>query len=146
MRSCTRLALVALVSTLLVAPAAGATAAHREASTGARSSLRPDTTGPALFYTIHVTISDKKITLSRQDLPRTYSARFDILNVGSRTHSFTLGPTLLGRVVVVSRTVKPKSHAVAFFIQNNERGVLRFYSAVPGDGSKRGMQGVFTIS
>jgi hypothetical protein len=131
MRSSVWLVLVALVSSLLIAPAAGA---------------KPDTTGPTLFYTIHVTISDKKITLSRQDLPQTYSARFDIRNVGTRTHSFTLGPRLLGRATVVSRTVKPKSSAVAFFIQNDLRGVLRYYSVVPADSSKRGMHGVFTIS
>src|SRR3954469_10321150 len=89
------------------------------------------TTGPALYYTIHVTISDTKIKLSRQDLPRTYSARFDIRNVGTKTHSFTLGSKLNGKATVVSRTLKPKTHAVAYFIQSHERGVLRFYSLVP---------------
>jgi hypothetical protein len=103
------------------------------------------TTGPALYYTIHVTISDTKITMSRQDLPRTYSARFDIRNVGTKTHSFTLGSKLNGKATVVSRTLKPKTHAVAYFIQSDERGVLRFYSLVPADARNKGLQGVFTI-
>jgi hypothetical protein len=103
------------------------------------------TTGPALYYTIHVTISDTKTKMSRQDLPRTYSARFDIRNVGSKTHSFTLGSRLNGKATVVSRTLKPKTHAVAYFIQNDERGVLRFYSLIPADAKNKGLQGVFTI-
>jgi hypothetical protein len=103
------------------------------------------TTGPALYYTIHVTITDTKIKLSRQDLPRTYSARFDIRNLGKKTHTFTLGPRLNGKVTVVSRTVKPKAHAVAYFVQNDERGVLRFYSLIPADAKNKGLQGVFTI-
>jgi hypothetical protein len=103
------------------------------------------TTGPALFYTIHVTITDTKVKLSRNDLPRTYSARFDIRNLGTKTHSFTLGSRLNGKATVVSRTLKPKTHAVAYFVQNNERGVLRFYSLIPADANNKGLQGVFTI-
>lgn len=103
------------------------------------------TTGPALYYTIHVTITDSKIKMSRQDLPRTYSARFDIRNLGTRTHTFTLGSRLNGKATVVSRTLKPKTHAVAYFVQSDERGVLRFYSLVPADAKVKGLQGVFTI-
>jgi hypothetical protein len=81
------------------------------------------------------------MTLSRQDLPRTYSARFNIRNLGSKTHNFTLGATLDGKGTVVSRVVKPRSHAVAYFLQNDTRGVLRYYSSVPTDRKKRAMQG-----
>jgi hypothetical protein len=122
--------------------------ARAVASSAARS-LMPahrETTGPALFYTITVTITDKRMTLSRQDLPRTYSARFNIRNLGSKTHSFTLGAALDGRGTVVSRVVKPGSHAVAYFLQNDTRGVLRYYSSVPADRRNHAMRGVFTIS
>ena len=122
--------LVAALAAVLLASLAGAAQA---------------TTGPALYYTIHVTISDTKITMSRQDLPRTYSARFDIRNVGKKTHTFTLGSKLNGKATVVSRTLKPRTHAVAYFIQSDERGVLRFYSLVPADAKNKGLQGVFTI-
>ncbi len=112
---------------------------------GVAAGVAQATTGPALYYTIHVTITDSKIKLSRQDLPRTYSARFDIRNLGTKTHSFTLGSRLNGKATVVSRTLKPKTHAVAYFVQSDERGVLRFYSLVPADAKNKGLQGVFTI-
>jgi hypothetical protein len=115
------------------------------AVSGVAAGVAQATTGPALYYTIHVTITDTKIKMSRQDLPRTYSARFDIRNVGTKSHSFTLSSKLNGKATVVSRTLKPKTHAVAYFVQSGERGVLRFYSLVPSDAAKKGMQGVFTI-
>ena len=112
---------------------------------GVTGGVAQATTGPALYYTIHVTITDKSVKLSRHDLPRTYSARFDIRNLGTKTHTFTLGSRLNGKATVVSRTLKPKSHAVAYFVQSDERGVLRFYSLVPADAKNKGLQGVFTI-
>jgi hypothetical protein len=122
--------------------------AHAVGSNVARTHMptHRGTTGPALFYTITVTITDKRMTLSRQDLPRTYSARFNIRNLGSKTHNFTLCTTLDGKGTVVSRVVKPRSHAVAYFLQNDTRGVLRYYSSVPADRKNHAMQGVFTIS
>lgn len=130
----------------LLAGLGGVAQAARSSAAREQGPSRRATTGPALFYTIRVTITDKRITLSRQDLPRTYSARFNIRNLGSKSHSFTLGPTLDGKGTVVSRVVKPGSHAVAFFVQNDTRGVLRYYSSVPADRKNRAMQGVFTIS
>jgi hypothetical protein len=130
----------------LLAGLGGVAQAGRSSTTRAQSPARRGTTGPALFYTITVTITDTRMKLSRQDLPRTYSARFNIRNLGRKTHSFTLGATLGGKGTVVSRVVKPGSNAVAFFIQNDTRGVLRYYSSVPADRKNRAMQGVFTIS
>jgi hypothetical protein len=133
-------ALLALLGGVAEARAGGAVAAG--------VSARPATTGPALFYTINVTISDSRITLSRHDLPRTYSARFNIRNIGKVAHSFTLG-TSVGAVkqgVVVHRVVKAGSHAVAFLIQADFRGLLRYYSVIPSDRSKPGMKGTFSIS
>jgi hypothetical protein len=116
------------------------------AITGLAGGVAQATTGPALFYTIHVTITDSKVKLSRQDLPKTYSARFDIRNLGAKTHTFTLGSRLNGKATVVSRTLRPKTHAVAYFVQNgDQRSVLRFYSLIPADAKNKGLQGVFTI-
>ena len=44
----------------------------------------------------------------------------------------------------MSRTVKPKSRTVAFFIQNDRAASPLLHAF--RDSSKRGMQGVFTIS
>jgi hypothetical protein len=144
-RDVPRFAVLAVLALASFSLTVGAAQARVGAATGARAPAARQTTGPALFYTIHVTITDKRTTMSRQDLPRTYSARFDIRNVGTKTHSFTLGPKLLSKATIVSRVVKPKAHAVALFVQSDYRGVLRFYSLAPGDASNRGLQGVFTI-
>jgi hypothetical protein len=125
--------------------AAGSAQAGTVALDAVRVSARPATTGPALFYTIHVTITDKGISISRHDLPKTYSARFDIRNVGTRAHSFTLGNKLDSNVWIVSRVVPAKSHAVAYFVDDDSPGVLRFYSISKGDRTNKHMQGVFTI-
>jgi hypothetical protein len=95
-----------------------------------------------------VTINDTRIELSRHDLPRTYSARFSIRNVGTTTHSFTLavGSRKTGTGVIVSRVLKPKTSAVAFLSNVEFRGVLSYYSDEAADSRKPGMKGTFTIS
>jgi hypothetical protein len=137
-----------MAAVLLTSVVDGAAQARSDRAALGRVSARPHTTGPALVYTIKVTISDTRIELSRHDLPRTYSARFSIRNVGTRTHSFTLGVAPRGtrRGVIVNRVLEPKTSAVAFLIDAEFRGVLTYYSSVPADSGKPGLKGTFTIS
>jgi hypothetical protein len=137
-----------MAAVLLTSGVEGVAQARSERAALGRVYSRPQTTGPALIYTIKVTISDTRIDLSRHDLPRTYSARFSIRNVGATTHSFTLGvaPRRAGSGVIVSRVLKPKTSAVAFLINAEFRGVLSYYSSVAADSAKPGMKGTFTIS
>jgi hypothetical protein len=137
-----------MAAALLTSVVDGAAQARSDRAALGRVSSRPRTTGPALMYTIRVTISDTRIELSRHDLPRTYSARFSIRNVGTTTHGFTLsvGPRGTRKGVVVNRVLKPKTSAVAFLINAEFRGVLTYYSSVVADSGKPGMKGTFTIS
>jgi hypothetical protein len=137
-----------MAAALLTSVVDGAAQARSDRAALGRVSSRARTTGPALMYTIRVTISDTRIVLSRHDLPRTYSARFSIRNVGTTTHSFTLSVAPRGtrRGVIVNRVLKPKTSAVAFLINAEFRGVLTYYSGVAADSGKPGMEGTFTIS
>jgi len=75
---------------MLVALAATAQA---QLSTGHRVAR---TTAPDYYVTIHVTLSDSKITLSRYSAPRGADAKFYVRNIGKQVHSFQLGKAKSG--------------------------------------------------
>ena len=61
-----------------------------------RKAYRPQTTAPNVFDEIHVTISDKHLSVSRHHGNRGDMGRFIILNTGKEPHTFTLGKSTHG--------------------------------------------------
>lgn len=104
----------------------------------------PLTTRPGLELDVRVTITDTRIVLDRRTAPRGVEARFQIRNVGAKTHNFTLnGPKLSGdRRQGFSRTLKPgQQKAVRLFLDVRARQT--YFSGLSADRSKPGMRGVF---
>jgi hypothetical protein len=133
-------ALFATVSLIALAAVSGAAA-------GTAASTRPRTTEPPAVWDVHVTLTDTRIGLGRKSAPRGDVARFIMRNVGTRPHSFTLGTAARGTGVQTgfSHTLKPKQLKIVFLFLDY-RGQLRYFSKVPADRSKPGMQGVFTVT
>jgi hypothetical protein len=112
----------------------------------ASSAARPMTTAPNLFVKIHVTLSDKKITVYPKRAPRGTDAQFVVRNVGKKVHTFTLGTMKRGQGVQTgfSRAVKP-GHQTLLLLFLNYRGVLGYYSNTTVDRQNPAMRGKFTV-
>jgi hypothetical protein len=118
------------------------------AAQGARqSSVRPQTTAPPPVVDIKVTITDTRIGLSPKGAHRGDYARFILLNVGNKAHTFTLGSTKRGTGVQTgfSKSLKPKEQKILLLFLDY-RGQISYRGTLPADRSLPGMKGVFTIS
>jgi hypothetical protein len=132
------LSIAALLAAALVPAAQGTVRTSRGG--------QPQTTEPTVFVTIHVTITDSRITLDRHTASRGDEARFVIRNLGTKVHGFSLGTTKYGSgtQTAFSRTLKPKEQKL-ILIFLDYRGHLPYRSHVKLDLAKPGMKGIFRI-
>jgi hypothetical protein len=110
-------------------------------------SVRPQTTVPDAFVTVHVTITDAHIKLDRRSASRGDDARFVIRNIGKRAHTFTLGSTARrasGERSGFTRTLKPREEKLILLFLDY-RGPLPYRSTMKYDLDKPGMKGTFRI-
>jgi hypothetical protein len=107
----------------------------------------PRTTAPPPVVDIKVTITDTRIGLTPKGAQRGDYARFILLNVGKKPHTFTLGGTKHGTGVQTgfSRLLKPKEQKILLLFLDY-RGRIAYRGTLPADRSLPGMKGVFTIS
>jgi hypothetical protein len=107
---------------------------------------QPQTTIPDVFVTVHVTITDSRISLSRHSAGRGDEVRFAMRNAGTTTHNFTLGTQKRqrGTQTGFSTTLKPKQQKLVL-IYLDYRGLLPYHSIIKADLSKPGMKGIFKI-
>lgn len=128
---------VALLSALAAVPAAQGSV---------RTQSGPQTTAPTVFVNVLVTITDKRITLSRHRANRGDEARFIIRNIGAKTHTFSLGSLEHGQGMQTgfSPTLKPKTQRTLLLFLDY-RGTVPYKSALPHDRALPGMKGTFTI-
>jgi hypothetical protein len=97
------------------------------------------TTKPVYTLTIHVRITDTRVTLDRHSAPRGVQARFVIENAGLRAHTFTLNGK--GSTPGFNRTLKPHAQdVVKRFLDYRGKAT---YVANPG---RPGMRGLFVIN
>jgi hypothetical protein len=108
---------------------------------------QPQTTVPDVFVTIHVTISDSRISLDRRSSHRGDEVRFVIRNVGTKPHNFTLGGKAArgaGRQTGFVSTLKARQEKLVLMFLDY-RGPLPYRSTLQHDLGKPGMKGVFKI-
>lgn len=73
-------------------------------------------------------------------------ARFILLNLGTKPHTFKLGHERRGTGTQTgfTKALKPsQQHILIYFL--DYRGKLPYFASLPADRSKPGMQGFFTI-
>jgi hypothetical protein len=134
-----RLFTLAAVAAVALVPAAQGAAPQRFGG--------PRTTAPPPVVDIKVTITDTRIGLTPKGAQRGDYARFILLNVGKKPHTFTLGGTKHGTGVQTgfSRLLKPKEQKILLLFLDY-RGRIAYRGTLPADRSLPGMKGVFTIS
>ncbi len=132
-----RIFALSAVSTLALAGAAGR----------AQSSASPQTTAPPPLVDVKVTITDAAIRMTPKRAFRGDYARFVIVNVGKRAHTFTFGGKKRGAGVQTgfSQPLKPRQQKILLLFLDY-RGGVPYYGSLAADRVKPGMKGVFTIS
>jgi hypothetical protein len=112
----------------------------------AQSSARPRTTAPPPVVTIKITITDSRIAMHPKRAQRGSMARFILLNLGKKPHTFKLGHERRGTATQTGFTkpLKPsEQHVLIYYL--DYRGKLPYFSPLPADRAKPGMKGIFTI-
>jgi hypothetical protein len=124
----------------LVAASAGALVV----ATQSPAQLR--TTAPPAVAPVKVTITDARISLSTGRAQRGTYARFLLVNIGKRPHTFTIGHTkhATGQQTGFKKALRPNETAVVLLFLDY-RGELPYFSSHPADRSKPGMKGIFRI-
>jgi hypothetical protein len=113
----------------------------------AAATAHPNTTVPDVFVPVHVTITDKGMTLDRHTANRGDEVRFTIRNAGTKVHSFQLGATKPGQGKQVGFSTTPKPRAQKqYLVFLDYRGPLPYRSTIKTDLSKPKMHGVFKIN
>ncbi len=112
----------------------------------AQSSARPSTTNPPPVITIKIFITDTAIRMSPKRGQRGVMARFILVNLGKKPHTFSMGNDNRGQGVQTGFTapLKPSQQSIHIYFLDY-RGKLPYFGSLPGDRSKPGMKGVFTI-
>jgi hypothetical protein len=115
----------------------------------AQTSARPQTTAPPPVVDIRVTISDAGINMSPKRAFRGVYARFILVNVGKKPHTFSLGAAAKHRGTGVqtgfTKPLKPGVQAILLLFLDY-RGPVAYRGSLPADRAKPGMKGIFTIS
>jgi len=112
----------------------------------AHSTAGPRTTAPPPVVTIKITITDSRIGMSPKRAQRGSMARFILLNLGKKPHTFKLGHERRGTATQTGFTkpLKPGEQHVAIYYLDY-RGKLPYFSSERADQNKPGMKGIFTI-
>lgn len=95
---------------------------------------------------VKITITDSRIAISPKRAQRGSMARFILLNVGTKPHTFKLGHERRGTATQTgfTKALKPGGqHILIYYL--DYRGKLPYFGTLPADRSKPGMKGIFTI-
>jgi hypothetical protein len=112
----------------------------------ARVSAQPRTTAPPPVVNVKVTITDARITMHPRRAQRGTVARFILLNLGRKPHTFKLGHERRGTGTQTgfTKTLRPGQQSILIYFLDY-RGKLPYVASLPADRSKPGMRGTFTI-
>jgi len=113
---------------------------------GGTGSARPQTTAPPPVVDIRVTITDRAIAMRPKKAFRGDYARFILVNLGSKPHTFSFGAKK-GRTGVQTgfvKPLKPKERKILLLLLDY-RGPVAYSSVLAADRAKAGMRGVFII-
>lgn len=113
----------------------------------AQGSARPQTTAPPPVVNVKVTITDTRIGVTPKGAQRGDYARFILVNMGKKPHTFTLGATKRGAGVQTgfSKSLKPNEQKTLLLFLDY-RGQVSYRGSLPADRGLPGMKGIFTIS
>jgi hypothetical protein len=112
----------------------------------AQSFANPDTTAPPPVVDVKITITDSRFAVSPKRARRGSLARFILVNLGKKPHTFKLGHERRGTGSQTGFTAPvPAGKQKVSIIFLDYRGTLPYAPALRTDRTKRGMTGKFTI-
>jgi hypothetical protein len=112
----------------------------------AQSLATSTTTAPPPVVDVKITITDARFGVSPSRARRGSLARFILVNLGKKPHSFKLGHERRGTGSQTGfTTAVPAGAQRVHIIFLDYRGKLPYAPALPADKSKPGMRGNFTI-
>jgi hypothetical protein len=128
---------------VLLALTAGVAAALVPA---AASPARPRTTAPPEVVAVKITISDTAVHMSPKRAQRGAVARFILVNVGKKPHTFALGHLRrgTGSQTGFTKSLRPNEQSILVLFLDY-RGALPYRCTLPADRTRPGMRGIFTI-
>jgi len=114
---------------------------------GASSFARPQTTAPPPVVDVKVTITDNAITMVPKRAFRGDYARFILVNVGKKPHTFTFGAKTKGAGVQTGFTkpLRPNEQKILLLFLDY-RGRVSYFGSLAADRVKAAMRGTFVIS
>lgn len=112
----------------------------------AQSAVQPRTTAPAPVTNVKITITDGAIRMHPKLAQRGTMARFILVNVGKKPHTFELGRERrgTGKQTGFTKSLGPNQQSVLILFLDF-RGVLPYRGTLPADQSKPAMKGIFRI-
>jgi uncharacterized cupredoxin-like copper-binding protein len=116
------------------------------AQAGSVTPKAPSTTAPDLIFTVNVTMTNTKYTLSVHSGPRGADARFVIHNVSNKVHNFAIGSEKFDTGVQTGfqTSVKPGQQKILILFLDI-RGKIPYFPGLKADRKNRGMYGDFSI-
>lgn len=133
----------------LYAVAAASAAALVPAAQGfARQSFaQPQTTAPPEQVVVKITMTDSAFHVSPKSAPRGDIARFILVNVGKKPHTFALGHLRhgTGAQTGFTKSLQPNQQSILILFLDY-RGLLPYLGTLPADRLKPGMRGTFKIT
>ena len=112
----------------------------------AQSLAKPETTAPPPVVDVKITMTDSRFGVSPSRARRGSLARFILVNMGKKPHTFTLGHQRRGTGSQTGfTTAVPPGAQKVHIIFLDYRGKLPYSPALPADRTKAGMRGNFTI-
>lgn len=137
-RAATRSSLLALAAAAVTLVPASQAATH--AGTG------PATTAPPIVTTVKITVTDTAIRMSPKVAQRGSIARFILVNVGKKRHTFALGHEKRGTATQTgfTKTLKPNQQSVLILFLDY-RGILPYRATLKADRANPKMRGTFKI-
>jgi hypothetical protein len=114
---------------------------------GVSSFARPQTTAPPPVVDVKVTITDTAIRMTPKRAFRGDYARFILVNVGKKPHTFRFGATKKGAGVQTGFTkpLRPNEQKILLLFLDY-RGRVAYFGSLAADRLKAAMRGTFTIS
>ena len=112
----------------------------------AQSAVQPRTTAPPPVANIKITITDTAIRMSPKIAQRGTIARFILVNIGKKPHTFVLGHErrATGTQTGFTKALKPSQQSILILFLDY-RGPIPYLGSLPADRTKPLMKGIFRV-
>jgi hypothetical protein len=115
-------------------------------ATAASGSAKVETTAPPEVISVTITITDSSVRMAPRVAQRGAIARFTLVNLGKKPHTFVLGHLRhgSGEQTGFKKALKPNERSILILFLDY-RGTIPYGPQLPADKAKPKMKGTFKI-